>query len=65
MFTSESEIIHYMTTGVFQLIQYTGVLTLLLLLSDAFHKNVSKAASRAQSQLDYKKPHRVEDILNK
>ena len=26
----------------------------LLLLSDAFHKNVSKAASRAQSQLDDK-----------
>ena len=36
-----------------------------LLLSDAFHKNVSKAASRTQSQLDDKKPHRVEDILNK
>ena len=37
----------------------------LLLLSDAFHKNVWKAASRAQSQLDDKKSHRVEDILNK
>ena len=34
-----------------------------LLLSDAFHKNVSKAARRAQSQLDVEKPHWVEDIL--
>ena len=41
------------------------LLLLLLLLSDALHKNVSKAASRAQSQLDIEKPHRVEDILNK
>ena len=38
---------------------------IIILLSDAFHKNISKAAIRAQSQLDVEKPHRVEDILNK
>ena len=38
---------------------------LLLLLSNAFHKMSQKLYSRAQSQLDVEKHHRVEDNLNK
>ena len=41
------------------------LLLLLLLLSDAFHKNVSKAANRAQSELNVEESHKIEDILNK
>ena len=52
-------------TDVFKSLNSRAMIVLLLLLSDAFHKYVSKAASRAQSQLDDDKPHRVEDILNK